>query len=337
MMDLNILWFMLIVVLFTGFFFLEGFDYGVGILMPFLSPHDKERSLVLRTIAPVWDGNEVWMITAGGALFAAFPHVYATMFSTFYIALFLLLLALILRGVAFELRLKENCLCWHKLWEGAIFFGSALPAFLWGVAVTNLIRGLPVNEKMIYLGNFWDLLSLYTIIGGLTFFFVFAFHGAAFLSLRVRHGGLQLRIQQMARSLGLLAIVAFLFCMLLTWSSTDLFKSPLAAAALTGAALVFVIGYVCMLSRRLLQSFVASSLAIALTTVAFFAGLFPRLMVSSLQPEWSLTIYNAASTPYTLTIMSIAAACLVPVILIYQIWTYWIFRKRISLNDLEQH
>lgn len=337
MMDLNILWFILIVVLFTGFFFLEGFDYGVGILMPFLSPHDKERTLILRTIAPVWDGNEVWMITAGGALFAAFPHVYATMFSTFYIALFLMLLALIFRGVAFELRSKEACACWHKLWEGAIFFGSALPAFLWGVAVTNLLRGLPISEKMIYLGSFWDLLSLYTILGGLAFFFVFAFHGAAFLSLRIRHGGLLLRIQALARPIGLLAIIAFLFCMLLTWSSTDLFKSPLAAAALVGAALVFVIGYVCMLSRRFLPSFIASSLAIALTTIAFFAGLFPRLMVSSLQPDWSLTIYNAASTPYTLTIMSIAAGCLVPVVLIYQIWTYWIFRKRISLNDLEQH
>lgn len=337
MMDLNILWFILIVVLFTGFFFLEGFDYGVGILMPFLSPHDKERTLILRTIAPVWDGNEVWMITAGGALFAAFPHVYATMFSTFYIALFLMLLALIFRGVAFELRSKEACACWHKLWEGAIFFGSALPAFLWGVAVTNLLRGLPISEKMIYLGSFWDLLSLYTILGGLAFFFVFAFHGAAFLSLRIRHGGLLLRIQALARPIGLLAIIAFLFCMLLTWSSTDLFKSPLAAAALVGAALVFVIGYVCMLSRRFLPSFIASSLAIALTTIAFFAGLFPRLMVSSLQPDWSLTIYNAASTPYTLTIMSIAAGCLVPIVLIYQIWTYWIFRKRISLNDLEQH
>ena len=337
MMDLNILWFILIVVLFTGFFFLEGFDYGVGILMPFLSPHDKERTLILRTIAPVWDGNEVWMITAGGALFAAFPHVYATMFSTFYMALFLMLLALIFRGVAFELRSKESCSCWHKLWEGAIFFGSALPAFLWGVAVTNLIHGLPISEKMIYLGSFWDLLSLYTIIGGLAFFFVFAFHGAAFLSLRIRHGGLLLRIQKLARPIGLLAIAAFLFCMLLTWSSTDLFKSPLAAAALIGAALVFVISYICMLSRRFLPSFVASSLAIALTTIAFFAGLFPRLMVSTLQPDWSLTIYNAASTPYTLTIMSIAAGCLVPVVLIYQIWTYWVFRKRISLNDLEQH
>jgi cytochrome bd ubiquinol oxidase subunit II len=336
-MDLNILWFILIVVLFIGFFFLEGFDYGVGILMPFISPHDSERSLVLRTIAPVWDGNEVWMITAGGALFAAFPHVYATMFSTFYFALFLMLVALILRGTAFELRNKESCACWHKFWEGAIFFGSALPAFLWGVAVTNLLRGLPINEKMIYLGSFWDLLSTYTIVGGLAFFFVFAFHGAAFLTLRLAHNGLLIRLHQMARTIGLLAIVAFLFCILLTWTRTDLFKSPLAAALLLGAAVIFVIGYACMLAKRFLPSFVASSLAIAFTTAAFFAGLFPRLMVSTLQPDWSLTIYNASSTPYTLMIMSIAAGCLVPIILIYQIWTYWVFRKRLSLKDLEQH
>ena len=189
-MDLNILWFILITVLFTGFFFLEGFDYGVGILLPFISPRDEERRLVLRTIAPVWDGNEVWMITAGGALFAAFPHVYATMFSTFYLALFLMLLALIMRGMAFELRNRHESLSWHRFWDGAIFFGSALPAFLWGVAVTNLLRGLPINAHMIYTGSFFNLLSPYTIMGGLAFFFVFTFHGAAFLTLRLASGGL---------------------------------------------------------------------------------------------------------------------------------------------------
>ena len=337
MMDLNILWFILIVVLFSGFFFLEGFDYGVGILMPFISPHDEERSLIIRTIAPVWDGNEVWMITAGGALFAAFPHVYATMFSTFYLALFLLLIALIMRGVAFELRAKETAPCWHRFWEGAICFGSALPAFLWGVAVTNLLRGLPINANMIYLGNFWNLLSPYTIVGGIAFFLVFAFHGAAFLLLRIAHGGLELRIQKLAHKLGCLAIIAFLFCILMTWTYTDLFRSTLAAALLLGAAVIFVIGYICMLNKRFIPAFTASSLAIVFTTAAFFAGLFPRLMVSSLHPEWSLTIYNASSTPYTLTIMSIAAGCLVPIVLIYQIWTYWIFRKRVSLKDSGQY
>lgn len=144
-MDLTILWFILITVLFTGFFFLEGFDYGVGGLLPFLSSDEEERGEVLRTITPVWDGNEVWMITAGGALFAAFPHVYATMFSAFYLALFLMLVALILRGVAFDLRGRQESRCWKRFWDGAICFGSVVPAFLWGVAVTNLIAGLPLS------------------------------------------------------------------------------------------------------------------------------------------------------------------------------------------------
>lgn len=336
-MDLNILWFILITVLFTGFFFLEGFDYGVGILLPFISPRDEERRLVLRTIAPVWDGNEVWMITAGGALFAAFPHVYATMFSTFYLALFLMLLALIMRGMAFELRNRHESLSWHRFWDGAIFFGSALPAILWGVAVTNLLRGLPINAHMIYMGSFFNLLSPYTIIGGLAFFFVFTFHGAAFLTLRLASGGLLIRLRHLAQKVGLAAIVCFVFCILLTYTNTDLFRSTLAVLLLFAAALSFVIAYICTSTEKYVPGFVLSSLAIALTTGAFFAGLFPRLMVSSLQPDWSLTIYNASSTPYTLSIMSIAAGCLVPVVLIYQIWTYWIFRKRVSPKDLEQH
>ena len=214
MMELQVLWFILVTVLFTGFFFLEGFDYGVGTLLPFLSDKDEERSMVIRTIGPVWDGNEVWMITAGGALFAAFPHVYATMFSTFYFALFLMLLALILRGVAFELRMKHECACWRRSWDAAICFGSAIPAFLWGVAVTNLAQGLPINGNMHYTGSFFDLLSVYTIIGGLAFFFVFAFHGAAFLTIRLAHTGLIYRIRETALKLGACAAAAFVACLL---------------------------------------------------------------------------------------------------------------------------
>jgi cytochrome d ubiquinol oxidase subunit II len=202
MMELNVLWFVLITVLFTGFFFLEGFDYGVGGLLPFMGRTDEERGMIIRTIGPVWDGNEVWMITAGGALFAAFPHVYSTMFATFYLALFLMLVALILRGVAFELRGKADCLCWRRFWEGCIAFGSLVPAFLWGVAVTNLIAGLPINENMHYLGSFWDLLSVYTIVGGLTFLTVFLFHGAAFLTQRLGDYGLMLRARAYALKTG---------------------------------------------------------------------------------------------------------------------------------------
>jgi cytochrome bd ubiquinol oxidase subunit II len=334
-MDLNILWFILITVLFTGFFFLEGFDYGVGILSLLVGHNDDERRLLLYSIAPVWDGNEVWMITAGGALFAAFPHVYATMFSTFYMALFLMLLALIMRGVAFELRGKHTSAGWRRFWDGSIFFGSAVPAFLWGVAVTNLLIGLPINSHMIYTGSFWDLLTPYTIIGGLTFLFVFTFHGATFLTLRLVEGDMTIRIRHAAQKAGLAAIVFFVLCIILTYAQTDLFKSSLAVILLFLAAATFIAAYISTATAKYLAGFTLSSLAIVFTTAAFFAGLFPRLMVSSLQPEWSLTIYNASSTPYTLSIMSVAAGCLVPIVIAYQIWTYWIFRKRLSTKDLE--
>jgi len=334
-MDLTIIWFVLITVLFIGFFFLEGFDYGVGILLPFIAKTDQERRIIINTIGPVWDGNEVWMITAGGALFAAFPHVYATMFSTFYLALFLMLLALIMRGVAFEFRSKDENKSWRSFWDWMIFFGSAVPALLWGVAVTNLIQGLAINEKMIYTGTFFDLLTPYTIVGGLTFVLVFSFHGAVFLMLRVEAAKTIAALRQMAQKIGIPAALVFVLCMILTYTNTSLFSSTFAAISLCAAAIVFLASYGCVFTEKYIPAFVLSSLAIVFTTIAFFAGLFPRLMVSSLNPDWSLTIYNASSSQYTLGIMTVAALVLVPIVLIYQGWTYWIFRKRVSGKHLE--
>lgn len=335
MMELNVLWFILITVLFTGFFFLEGFDYGVGMLLPFMGRNDTERRIIINTIGPVWDGNEVWMITAGGALFAAFPHVYATMFSSLYLALFIMLMALIARGVAFEFRSKDESRVWRSTWDWLIFFGSAIPALLWGVTVTNLIQGMRINEKMIYTGTFFDLLTPYTVIGGLAFLFVFIFHGAMFLSLKVESIEMIDNVRKAALKAGIAAALFFVSCIVLTYTNTDLFESTLAASSLLLAAIVFVIGYAFAWLKRYALGFIMSSLAIVLTTVAFFAGLFPRLMVSSLNPDWSLTIYNASSTPYTLKIMSIAALFLVPFVLAYQGWTYWVFRKRVSAKHLE--
>lgn len=335
MMELNVLWFILITVLFTGFFFLEGFDYGVGMLLPFMGRNDTERRIIINTIGPVWDGNEVWMITAGGALFAAFPHVYATMFSSLYLALFIMLMALIARGVAFEFRSKDESRVWRSTWDWLIFFGSAIPALLWGVTVTNLIQGMRINEKMIYTGTFFDLLTPYTVIGGLAFLFVFIFHGAMFLSLKVESIEMIDNVRKAALKAGIAAALFFVSCIVLTYTNTDLFESTLAASSLLLAAIIFVIGYAFAWLKRYALGFIMSSLAIVLTTVAFFAGLFPRLMVSSLNPDWSLTIYNASSTPYTLKIMSIAALFLVPFVLAYQGWTYWVFRKRVSAKHLE--
>ncbi|EIW15813.1 MULTISPECIES: cytochrome d ubiquinol oxidase subunit II [Pelosinus] len=333
-MELNILWFILVGVLFTGFFFLEGFDYGVGMLLPFIGRNDVERRIVINTIGPFWDGNEVWMITAGGALFAAFPHVYATMFSGFYMALFLMLVALILRGVAIEFRSKDESSKWRSTWDWMIFIGSTLPALLWGVAVTNLIQGIPINSKMQYAGTFFDLLSPYTLVGGVAFLLVFLFHGALFLTLRVE-GELIERSRKAAVKIGLLAALVFLSLVGLTYTNTDLFKSALASSALWGAVAVFVAGYVLLWLKRFGWAFAMSGLAIAFTTIAFFSGLFPRIMVSSINPAWSLTIHNAASSAYTLKIMSFAALALVPIVLAYQGWTYWVFRKRVTAKELE--
>ncbi|MBP2626875.1 MAG: cytochrome d ubiquinol oxidase, subunit [Firmicutes bacterium] len=333
-MELTIIWFVLVGVLFTGFFFLEGFDYGVGMLLPFLGKNDVERRIIINSIGPVWDGNEVWMLTAGGALFAAFPHVYATMFSGFYLALFLMLMALIVRAVSFEFRSKDQSPVWRSIWDWMIFIGSAVPALLWGVAVTNLIKGLPINEKMQYVGTFFDLLSPYTLVGGVAFLLVFLFHGALFLTLKVE-GELIERVRQVAAKVGIGAAIAFLALVGLTYINTDLFKSSLAGIALWGAVVVFVLSYALTWSWKFGWAFAMSGLAIVFTTIAFFSGLFPRLMVSSLNPNWSLTIYNAASSAYTLKIMTFAAVVLVPIVLVYQGYTYWMFRKRVSAKHLE--
>ncbi|TWH46733.1 cytochrome d ubiquinol oxidase subunit II [Sporomusa sp. KB1] len=333
-MELNILWFILLTVLFIGFFFLEGFDYGVGILLPFLGKSDTERRVVINTIGPVWDGNEVWMITAGGAMFAAFPHLYATLFSGFYLALFLMLMALIVRGVAFEFRSKDENPAWRSTWDWLIFAGSAIPAILWGVAVTNLIQGVPINAKMQYVGTFFDLLSPYTVVGGIAFLLVFTFHGALYLTLKTE-GELMERARSAAVKVGVLTAVFCLVLVGMTYTHTDLFANTGAGIALLGAVALFVGAYGGVYGRRYGLGFILSSLTVALTTIAFFWGLFPRLMVSSINPAWSLTITNAASSPFTLSIMTMAALALVPLVLVYQGWVYWIFRKRVNANNLE--
>jgi len=332
-MDLNILWFILITVLFAGFFFFEGFDYGVGILLPFLGKNDTERRMIINTIGPVWDGNEVWLITAGGAMFAAFPHWYATLFSGFYLALFLILVALIVRGVAFEFRSSDRSPRWRALWDRMIFLGSTLSALLWGVAVMNLLRGVPIDSKMQFVGSFFDLLSPYALLGGVTTLLLFTLHGALYITLKTE-GELAQRARRVAQRVGLLTILVVLILAGMTYVQTDLFAS-------TGAGITLLLSALALLSTLLFipkgkggRAFIASSLTILLMTVSIFWGLFPHVMVSSLNPEWSLTIYNASSSPYTLKIMTIIALTMVPIVLAYQGWTYWVFRKRVTQKDL---
>ncbi len=333
-MDLSVLWFILVTVLFIGFFFLEGFDYGVGILTPILGKTDTERRVLINSIGPFWDGNEVWMLTAGGAIFAAFPHWYATLFSGFYLALFLMLAALILRGVAFEFRSKDNNPAWRNMWDWLIFAGSLVPALLWGVAMANLIRGVPINGEMEYVGTFWSLLSPYTLVGGIAGLLLFILHGALFLTLKVE-GELVNRARQVALRVGALAVLALVLLVALSYSQTDLFTRAGAGVAYWGAVVVLLLANWKLRGGKYGWAFGLNGLAIVLSTVAVFWGLFPRVMVSSLNPQWSITLYQASSSPYTLKVMTIVAAVLVPVVLLYQGWTYWIFRQRVNPKHLE--
>jgi cytochrome bd ubiquinol oxidase subunit II len=332
-MTLNIVWFILVTVLFIGFFFLEGFDYGVGILLPFLGRDDNERRAILNTIGPVWDGNEVWMLTAGGALFASFPQVYATLFSGFYLALVLMLAALILRGVAFEFRSRRESARWRNGWDWAIFIGSLLPALLWGVAVGNLMRGVAIDGNMNYWGGLLPLLNPYSILAGLVFVALFLMQGANFLGLKTE-GEIEKRATATAFIAWIVATVLTVAFVVWTFFATDILTKPgvngLVPALLAAVALL-VSGWMSHI-RKYGWAFVTGGLTVVFATIMVFAGLFPRILISTTSPDFSLTIYNAASSHYTLTIMTIVAAIFVPIVLLYQIWTYRVFRKRVQTD-----
>mgnify|MGYP000327271162 CR=1 FL=1 len=329
-MDLNTLWFILIGVLFTGFFFLEGFDYGVGMLLPFLGKGDHGRRLIINTIGPHWDGNEVWLITAGGAMFAAFPHWYATMFSGFYMALVLVLLALIMRGAGFEFRSKVQHPGWRGFWDWMIFAGSLLPALLLPVALFNLLLGTPIDASMTYRGSLIDLLNLRALLWGVVGVLGFIFHGALFLALKASPD-LAEQARSIAGRLAPLLVIVLLAASALGYFTTDaatrlggvLFVVPLLAVV------ALVIAAAAVRAGRAGFAFLLTGLAILIVVASLWMALYPRVMVSNLNPEWSLTVYNAASGTYTLTIMSYIALAMVPVVLLYQVWSYWIFRKRL--------
>jgi cytochrome d ubiquinol oxidase subunit II len=335
-MDLNVVWFILIVILYAGFFFLEGFDFGVGILLPFLGKNDTERRAIINTIGPHWDGNEVWLIVAGGATFAAFPHWYATLFSGFYPAFFLLLFALILRGVALEFRSKDKNPKWRSLWDWATFTGSLLAALLLGVAFANLAKGIPVDADWNYTGTLWTLLNPYGLIGGLAAIASFMLIGSIFLSLKTT-GPLMERAEAISRKLWIVAAVVLLLLLVATFFYTDILSHSGAPAVIV-AVLSFIgllaVGYF-IYCKRQGWAFALVGLHIILAVVACFWIMFPRVIISSLDAANNLTIYNASSTPYTLQVMTIVAVIFVPVVLAYQIWTYWVFRKRISNKPQE--
>jgi len=326
-MDLNILWFLLVGVLFVGYFVLEGFDYGVGILLPFLGKNDVQRRVIINTIGPHWDGNEVWLLTGGGAIFAAFSGWYATVFSGFYLPLFLILLGLIFRGVALEFRSKDDNPVWRSSWDWAICVGSFLPALLWGVAFANFVIGVPINAAHQYVGGFWNLLNPYALVGGVISLLGFILHGAVFLSLKTT-GSIMESAREIAKKvfpflLGAMVIFVILSVVLVNFS-------VLAIVVASLAVIVFLVSGWMVRQNRVGLGFILSAATILLSTAAIFVQLFPRVLVSNLNPAWSLTIYNSSSSQYTLTIMSIVALIFVPIVLAYQIWTYWLFKKRVT-------
>ena len=323
-------WFLLIAVLWSGYFLLEGFDFGVGILLPFISQDEVDRRVVINTIGPVWDGNEVWLLTAGGAMFAAFPGWYASLFSGFYLALLVILVALIVRGVAFEYRGKHPDLRWRRAWDGAIFFGSALPALLWGVAFANIVRGVPLNAAHNFTGNFFTLLNPYALLGGVVTLSLFTLHGAVFLALKTTDE-MRTRANSLVRRVAPVAVVAAAAFLLWTEISYGRAASAVVAAVAAGC---LVTGVALSLRGREGWAFALNGAAIVGAVAALFIALHPNVLPSTTDPAGTLTVVNASSTHYTLTVMSWVAVIFTPVVLAYQTWTYWVFRKRIGRADI---
>jgi cytochrome bd ubiquinol oxidase subunit II len=331
-MSLEVFWFCLIAVLWGGYFFLEGFDFGVGMLLPFLPRNERERSTMLETVGPVWDGNEVWLVVAGGATFAAFPAWYATMFSGFYLALLLVLVLLIVRVVSFEWREKSDNPRWRRTWQWANTIGSVGAPFVWGVALANLVHGVPLSSEGDYAGNILDLFSAYTVLAGIATVALFALHGATFLTLRT--GG-DLHARAIAATRRLAIAVALVVSGVLAWTvavgvdrnEKDVFP-PVLPAALGVGALVLAVALV--LRRRRGWAFIATGLAALAWIATIFTALYPRVLVSHPSFANSLTISDAAAAHYALSVITVVAAILTPVVLLYQGWTYHVFRARLG-------
>jgi cytochrome bd ubiquinol oxidase subunit II len=331
-MSLETLWFILVTILWGGYLLLEGFDFGVGMLLPFLPRDEDERTEMLETIGPVWDGNEVWLVVAAGATFAAFPAWYATMFSGFYLALLLLLVLLIVRVVSFEWRSRSDGGRWRHAWLWLSAAGSVGVPFLWGVALSALLHGVPINSSGDFSGSVGDILSAYTVFAGIAFVLLCACHGAAFLALKTQ-GELRERSRAAARRLCLpAAIVGGLFVVWTVYVATDVNDRDVLPAAIPAALCIASLVAVVALAlwRRSGWTFAASAAAIGFAIATLFTSLYPRVLVSDPDFGNSLTVQNAASAHYPLVVITVTALVLLPVVLLYQGWTYHILRRRLS-------
>jgi cytochrome bd ubiquinol oxidase subunit II len=323
-------WFIVIAILWTGFFILEGFDFGVGMLHSVVGQDEAGRRAAINTIGPLWDGNEVWLIVAGAAMFAAFPGWYATMFSGLYLALALLLAALIIRGVAFEYRGKRDAVRWRRTWDVALTVGSVLAPLLIGVGLADLLHGLPINSAQNFTGSFWTLLQPYALFTGVTLVLICLLHGATFLSLKTT-GEMHERSRRIARTVvpfTAAAVVGFAIWTHVT-SSTTFFLRPLELLAIIAVLAAVWLVY----ARRDGFAFTATTVTMASCILSIFAGLYPNVMVSSTNPAYNLTVHNTASNPYSLDAMTIIVLIFLPLVLAYQSWTYYVFRRRVSRDQ----
>jgi cytochrome d ubiquinol oxidase subunit II len=325
--DLTTFWFGAIAFLFVGYFVLEGFDFGVGVLMRTMGRDDAERRLLLGTIGPVWDGNEVWLITGTGAMFAAFPHWYASVFSGFYLPMLFILLALIVRGVAIEFRGKRTDHAWRARWDLAILVGSLLPALLWGLVFANIVRGVPLAADHDYAGGLADLLNPFALLGAATFGAVFVLHGAVFVALKTT-GEVRDRANTLASRFGPVAVALLLG--FLAWMLIGVRRDPVAVGLGIAAAVAAVTALAANRRRREGWAFAGTAAAIGLTVIALFTALYPAVLPSTADPAGTLTVANAAASPYPLKVMTVVAGVFLPLVLLYQGWTYWVFRKRLS-------
>jgi cytochrome bd ubiquinol oxidase subunit II len=328
-------WFIVITILWTGFFILEGFDFGVGMLHGLVGRDEAGRRAAINTIGPLWDGNEVWLIVAAAAMFAAFPGWYATMFSGLYLALVLLLVALIIRGVSFEYRGKRDAVRWRRTWDTALTAGSVAAPLLIGIALGDLLAGLPINSSQNYTGTFWDLFQPYALFTGITLVLICALHGATFLSLKTT-GDTHDRSARLARRVAPFtgaAVVGFVIWTHVT-ASTAFFLNPIELlAVLAVIAAVWLVR-----DHREGFAFAATTITMAACIISIFTGLYPNVMVSSTNAAYNLTVHNTASGAYSLKVMSVVVVIFLPFVLAYQTWTYYVFRRRISQADFEpQH
>ncbi|SDD34051.1 cytochrome d ubiquinol oxidase subunit II [Auraticoccus monumenti] len=330
-MDLPVIWFGLVAVLWVGYLVLEGFDFGVGMLLHTLPRDRRERRVMINTVGPVFDGNEVWLITAAGAMFAAFPEWYATTFSAYYLPLLLVLVALIVRNVGFEFRHKRPDLAWQRRWEWAIAAGSVVPAVVWGVLLAGLVGGIPIDADAVYVGGLAELFTPYALLGGLVTSTLFLTHGALFTALKTV-GPLRHRARALALRLG--AVAGTSLTALVLW--TSMAHSDTVLTLVTGGLSVAALslGLLAAWLGREGWAFTGTSVAVAALVGTLYVTLFPNVVVSSLDPAWNLTIADASSTPYTLTIMTVVSVVALPVIIGYQAWTYWVFRKRLGTHHM---